>query len=55
MVPTAEEVKEIETELVAEQIVCGTNGLMIGRGLTVILKVSGRPEQTIGEVVTDVI
>ena len=36
-------------------MVCGTNGVMVGRGLTVILQVSGLPAQTIGEVLTDVI
>jgi hypothetical protein len=55
VVPAADDVNAIETELVAEQIVCGINGDIIGRGFTVIRKVSGLPRQIIGDVVTDVI
>jgi hypothetical protein len=55
VVPTTEETKEIETELVAEQIVCGANGDITGRGFTIIRNVSGLPIHIIGEVVTVVI
>jgi hypothetical protein len=55
VVPVADDVNGIDTELVAEQIICGTNGKITGRGFTVILNVSGLPAQIIGEVLTDVI